>query len=103
MTRPEHHEKSVRKLQIEIDDHPYSTVHRLNLANKYAELKYPDLAAGEVYLALLLCDEVVDESGEYHEQANEAAAEDMKSAGIMDKVALDWINQNIETTVCVRF
>lgn len=38
----------------------------------YADLGYPDLAAGDAYRALLLTDEAKDEGFEYHEQAVEA-------------------------------
>jgi hypothetical protein len=48
---------------------PYSLVVRLEISERYARLGYPDLAAGEAYMALLLIDEVRDESGEYHEEA----------------------------------
>ena len=46
---------------------PYSINCRLNLAQAYERAQYPDLAAGEAYLALLLIDEVEDESSEYYE------------------------------------
>lgn len=35
---------------------------------------YPDLAAGEAYLSLLLLDEIADESAEWHEQTVQVAA-----------------------------
>lgn len=38
----------------------------------YDALGYPDLAAGDAYKALLLVDEVTDETGEYHDQALES-------------------------------
>ena len=38
---------------------------------------YPDLAAGEAYLSLLLLDEIGDESAEWHEQAVHAATMDL--------------------------
>jgi len=40
---------------------------------------YPDLAAGEAYLSLLLLDEIEDESAEWHEQAVHAARMDLIS------------------------
>jgi len=46
---------------------PYSIPTRLTLTNHYIDLGYPDLAAGEAYLALLLIDEYEDESGEWHD------------------------------------
>jgi hypothetical protein len=102
MGEPQFQEKTIRQLQQEVEDEPYSIIHRLDLSNSYAALRYPDLAAGEAYLALLLCDEILDESGEYHEQAKETAAKDMKSMGIEDKAGFDWINEDIETTVYVQ-
>jgi len=51
---------------------PYSISTRLALSNHYVELGYPDLAAGEAYLALLLIDECEDESGEWHHDALKA-------------------------------
>jgi hypothetical protein len=99
MGGPQPQEKSIRQLQQEVEDEPYSIIRRLDLSNRYAALKYPDLAAGEAYLALLLCDEILDESGEYHEPANETAAEDIKSMGIEGKSASDWINDDVETTM----
>lgn len=40
---------------------------------------YPDLAAGEAYLSLLLIDEIGDESAEWHEQTVHAAIMDLKA------------------------
>ncbi|OCL04336.1 hypothetical protein AOQ84DRAFT_120174 [Glonium stellatum] len=54
-------------------ENPYCIDLRIKLARSYQLLGYPDLAAGESYKALLLIDEVVDEAGEYHESALEAA------------------------------
>jgi hypothetical protein len=51
---------------------PYDLIAYLERAAVYAELGYPDLAAGDAYRALVLTDEVNDESFEYHEQALEA-------------------------------
>jgi hypothetical protein len=48
---------------------PYDLIAYLERAEVHTELGYPDLAAGDSYRALLLCDEVKDESFEYHEQA----------------------------------
>ena len=41
----------------------------LERARIHASLGYPDLAAGDAYRALLLTDEVLDESSQYHEDA----------------------------------
>ena len=51
---------------------PYDLITYLERASLHSELGYPDLAAGDSYRALLLLDEVRDESFEYHEEALEA-------------------------------
>ncbi|KAK3302054.1 uncharacterized protein B0T15DRAFT_290254 [Chaetomium strumarium] len=51
---------------------PYDLILYLERAVVYSNLAYPDLAASDAYRALLLADEVHDESFEYHEQAKEA-------------------------------
>ncbi|KAI1469352.1 uncharacterized protein F4812DRAFT_457891 [Daldinia caldariorum] len=53
-------------------DNPYDLVLYLRRALVYSDLAYPDLAAGDAYRALLLTDEVRDDSFEYHTQAFEA-------------------------------
>ncbi|PQE05428.1 Wd tetratricopeptide repeat domain-containing protein [Rutstroemia sp. NJR-2017a BVV2] len=50
---------------------PYDLILYLERAQVHADLGYPDLAAGDSYRALLLCDELADESFEYHEPALE--------------------------------
>lgn len=79
-----------------IKENPYSINRRLTAANQYASLGYPDLAAGEAYMALLLIDEVREEYGEYHEQAIETAAVDLGvDAGSIQKIQ-DWAGGSIE-------
>ncbi|KAL2157031.1 hypothetical protein VTH06DRAFT_7947, partial [Thermothelomyces fergusii] len=51
---------------------PYDLILYLERAVVHSDLAYPDLAAGDAYRALLLADEVRDESFEYHDQAKEA-------------------------------
>lgn len=68
-------------LQAEISQSPYNVALRLALADAYQQLFYPDLAAGEAYKALLLVDEINDESGEYHELAMNAAKNGIASHG----------------------
>ncbi|KAI1502772.1 Wd tetratricopeptide repeat domain-containing protein [Biscogniauxia marginata] len=51
---------------------PYNLIIYLKRALVYADLGYPDLAAGDAYRALLLADEVRDESFEYHDQSLQA-------------------------------
>ncbi len=50
---------------------PYDLILYLERAAVHSELGYPDLAAGDSYRALLLCDECANEGFEYHEQALE--------------------------------
>jgi hypothetical protein len=50
---------------------PYDLIAYLERAAVHSELGYPDLAAGDSYRALLLCDECANEGFEYHEQALE--------------------------------
>ena len=51
---------------------PYDAGLYLKRAGCYEELNYPDLAASDAYKALILNDELQDDSGEYHEKAVEA-------------------------------
>lgn len=67
----------LQDLQARIAEQPYSISLRLQVAELYRALAFPDLAAGEAYRALLLVDEVLDESGEYHEQAVEDIQEEI--------------------------
>jgi len=62
-----------------VEANPYSTVRRLTLGQYYIHAGYPDLAAGEAYLSLLLLDEIDNESAEWHEQAVHAATMDLKT------------------------
>lgn len=48
---------------------PYDLIAYLERAAVHSELGYPDLAAGDSYRALLLCDECINEGFEYHEEA----------------------------------
>ncbi|OMP82493.1 hypothetical protein BK809_0006803 [Diplodia seriata] len=69
----------LQDLHAHIAEQPYSILLRLQVAELYRALAFPDLAAAEAYRALLLVDEVLDESGEYHEQALEAVQEEIAS------------------------
>ncbi|KAG4440217.1 hypothetical protein IFR05_004296 [Cadophora sp. M221] len=51
---------------------PYDLIAYIERAEVHTELGYPDLAAGDSYRALLLCDECTDKGFEYHEEALEA-------------------------------
>lgn len=59
-------------LTSQLSNSPYECRCYLKRALCHELLGFPDLAAGDAYRALLLTDEVQDESGEYHEQAIEA-------------------------------
>ncbi|KAF2234376.1 hypothetical protein EV356DRAFT_446797 [Viridothelium virens] len=76
-------------LQTNLINEPYSVAVHLALSQRLKSLRYPDLAAGYAYKALLLIDEVLEDSGEYHEQAFEAAQNFLKSPGddLADAVA----------------
>ncbi|KAL8827983.1 MAG: hypothetical protein Q9191_002852 [Dirinaria sp. TL-2023a] len=52
----------------DIEGNPYLPNNHLLRAEWYEINGFPDLAAGDVYKALLLSDELRDESGEYHEE-----------------------------------
>lgn len=54
-------------------ERPYSPTLRLKLANAYSARGYPDLAAGEAYLCLLLAAELRESFGEYHTETLSAA------------------------------
>ncbi|KAI4269875.1 MAG: hypothetical protein L6R35_006660, partial [Caloplaca aegaea] len=58
-------------LTSQLSETPYSYVIYLKRAQCHGDLGYPDLGAGDAYRALLLIDEISDDSGEYHEQAVE--------------------------------
>jgi hypothetical protein len=103
-------------LQEATPDRPYSISHRLELAKAYKSLGYPDLAAGDAYKALLLIDEVVEE-GEYHEDALEAAKDDLISGNLAkislseqerpdldgEESAVAWAQTECSSTAYVRY
>ncbi|KAF9874089.1 WD and tetratricopeptide repeat protein [Colletotrichum karsti] len=51
---------------------PYDLILYLERAKVHSDLAYPELAVGDAYRALLLTDEVLNESFEYHDRAVEA-------------------------------
>jgi hypothetical protein len=96
---------SITLLQAAVLERPYSIETRLALARQYAALGYPDLSAGEAYMALLLIDEVRDDSGEYHEEAFEAAQEDIRAdpqekpdgdIELGEQEVIDWAQGRVE-------
>lgn len=69
-------------LTSQLSDSPYECGCYLKRARCHELLGFPDLAAGDAYRALLLTDEVQDDSGEYHEQAIEAIERLLGSNGL---------------------
>lgn len=67
---------SIVDLHESLQGDPYSVPIRQRLIQAYEDALYPDLAAGEAYIAILLVDEITDESGEYHDEAFETALRD---------------------------
>ncbi|KAH6624988.1 hypothetical protein B0J18DRAFT_367762 [Chaetomium sp. MPI-SDFR-AT-0129] len=61
-----------QELTDALADSPYDLILFLERAVVYSNLAYPDLAVGDAYRALLLADEIRDESFEYHAQAKAA-------------------------------
>lgn len=68
-------------LTSQLSDSPYECGCYLKRALCHEILGFPDLAAGDAYRALLLTDEVQNESSEYHEQAIEAIEKLLESNG----------------------
>ncbi|KAL9615868.1 MAG: hypothetical protein Q9204_008648, partial [Flavoplaca sp. TL-2023a] len=58
-------------------ERPYSCITYLQRATCHDKLGYPDLAAGDAYRALLLADEISDDSFEYHEEALQSYYDDV--------------------------
>jgi hypothetical protein len=87
---------SIDSKLLAIEENPYSITCRLDIAQKYGSLGYPDLAAGEAYMALLLIDEIREESGEYHEEAIETATQDMENEKSTEESAEEWATTQIE-------
>lgn len=69
-------------LTKQLQHSPYDVYNYLRRASCYERLGFPDLAIGDAYRALLLTDEVQDESGEYHEQVVAAIEEAWQSLQI---------------------
>ncbi|KAK3674870.1 long-chain fatty acid transporter fat1 [Recurvomyces mirabilis] len=71
-----------------MDEHAYLTPLRLVLSQKYLQIGYPDLAAGEAYKALLLCDAVQDTSDEYHGSAASQLRELIQQIPLVQRISL---------------
>jgi hypothetical protein len=77
--------RDISILQSGINEKPYSIPPRLELASAYLAAGYPDLAVGEEYIALLIVDECEGLSGEFEDQALEAATEDYLDGNEVDE------------------
>ena len=60
-----------------IEQDPFCLPTYVDNSQRYLQLGYPDLAAGEAYKALLLADAVRDEGDEYHQPAVNAMNDDL--------------------------
>ena len=58
-------------LTANLDESPYNFHYYILRAYSHERLDFPDLAAGDAYKALLLTDELLDGSGEYHQKVVE--------------------------------
>lgn len=74
MTTGDHADLLARRqtLTDSLSELPYDLLLYLERASVYLDLDYPDLAAGDAYRALLLSDDVRDDSAEFHEEAVDA-------------------------------
>ena len=70
-----------KELTNELHLRPYSVHLYLRRAQCHRELSYSDLAVGDAYRALLLTDDILDESGEYHEHSMQALLQDENLGG----------------------
>ena len=59
-------------LTSELSKTPYNASLYLERAKCHQALAFPDLAASDAYKSLLLVDEVLNDAGEYHEQASQS-------------------------------
>ncbi|KAK5110268.1 hypothetical protein LTR62_006121 [Meristemomyces frigidus] len=71
-----------------IPKYPYLVTIRLLLSRRYLQAGYPDLAAGEAYRALLLCDAVQDASDEYHEQASSQLRNVIQQIPLVQRISM---------------
>ncbi|KAL8683207.1 MAG: hypothetical protein Q9186_000819 [Xanthomendoza sp. 1 TL-2023] len=80
-------------------ERPYSCITYLRRAISYEKLGYPDLAVGDAYRALLLTDEIADDSGEYHRQAFETYESDLNLERPRDSFWVKPLDKGIEDKV----
>ncbi|KAL8913760.1 MAG: hypothetical protein Q9171_001494 [Xanthocarpia ochracea] len=76
-------------------DRPYSCITYILRAIIYEKLGFPDLAAGDAYRALLLTDEIADESFEYHEQALQTYTWDVANENLLDELGIKTLRGRI--------
>lgn len=90
-------ESSASDVQSALLNHPYTISTRISVARRYKGLGYPDLAAGEAYLALLLIDEFEDENGEWHENVVDAISDEIEmtfKADVLRQLEKDtWVGE----------
>ena len=89
-------------LTDELVHSPYDIITYIRRAVVYSDLAYPDLAAGDAYRALLLTDEVLNDSFEYHRQALHTLYQytlkplpDVLQHGDLSLVELDGMNHDV--------
>ncbi|KAL8658371.1 MAG: hypothetical protein Q9226_001047 [Calogaya cf. arnoldii] len=90
MADPDHQLNLLEKrhhLTQQLFERPYSCITYLLRAICHGRLGYPDLAAGDAYRALLLADEISDDSFEFHEETLETYYQD-----VADKDPLDGLS-----------
>ena len=98
---------SQRTLTDELTASPYDARLYLARGGLYEKLRLHDLAAGDAYKALLLTDEIEDESGEYHERACQALGpasvdDDGALARELSGAAYQLLVKNLFNCGCLR-
>ncbi len=83
-------------LTNQLNETPYDCGCYLQRALCYERLGFPDLAAGDAYRALLLTDELQDESGEYHEQAVEQIQKFLEREGERDVDEIRLVGHHVD-------
>lgn len=84
-----------RRYSLHIEEKPYDCGPYIRRALCHEKLGYPDLAAGDAYRALLLTDELLDESSDWHELAVEAVESSASKGG---RVLVDGAMNGLNTS-----
>ena len=92
--------KAAAATREKLESQPYLLPLYISLAEQYAALAYPDLAAGSAYKALLLSDAIRDEEDEYHERAVESLAEVLPVCASNDESR--FVNEDEEENAVFR-